>query len=160
MPIQASGQFLFYGATEDGSGQRYMFVTYWPNIDGPPLAGSSLSLKCSVGRQIWIENLPWLGQERVTLLFSLDNQPPQAEQVQLQRYVHYPPEGREHMAFVQLDDATWYERLRSAQTLTIELVDSELSLLPVSFDLTRLFGTPLQDEIDECTPPTVQRRTR
>ena len=54
MPIRGPGQNLFYGVTEDGSGQRYLFVTYWPNIDGPPLVSSSLSLKCSVGRQIWI----------------------------------------------------------------------------------------------------------
>ena len=104
--------------------------------------------------------MPWLGQERVTLLLSLDNQPPQTEQVQLQRYVQYSPEGQEHMASVQLDDATWYERLRSAETLTIESVDSELSLLPVSFDLTRLFGTPLQDDIESCNESSVSNSGR
>ena len=52
------------------------------------------------------------------------------------------------MAALLLEGDAWYERLRAAESLTIELLDSDLT--PVTFDLTRFFSTPLQDEIDDC----------
>ena len=45
-------------------------------------------------------------------------------------------------------DAQLYERLRGASSLTIEVADS--SLPATTFDLTGMFSTPVQDNIDNC----------
>ena len=95
-----------------------------------------------------LSSLPWTGENRGTLLIGLDDRPPLAKDVYLQRYDTYGPSGRGERASTQLDEARWYDRLRSANTLTITLAGSDLD--PVTFDLTRLFGTPLQDDIDNC----------
>ena len=87
-----------------------------------------------------------------------DDLPPLEEDVYLRRYTTYGPYGRDgEQASAQLDEASWYDRLRSANTLTITLAGSNFDA--VTFDLTRLFGTPLQGEIDECAPSTVRSRT-
>jgi hypothetical protein len=92
------------------------------------------------------------------LLIGLDDRPPLVEDVYLKRHKTYGPTGQDgERTSTQLDDARLYEQLRSARTLTIRLSDSDLD--PVVFDLIRLFGTPLQAELDECMPSTAQGRT-
>lgn len=141
-------ELLSYGVTEQDGFPRSTHVQYWVNRPGLEWEGVSLHLSCGGGRWLLISNLPWEGQNRAILLISLDDLPAQKEYVHLQRYDVYSRDGHSEAASFQLDDNVWYEQLRSANTLTIELLDSDLD--PVTFDLTRLFGTPFQDEIDNC----------
>lgn len=141
-------EFLSYGITEQDGFPNSIHVRYSVNRTGPSWEGVALHLTCGQGRVLSISNLPWAGERHATLLISLDALPPQAEDVRLHRYDSYSPDGHTEAASTQLDDAVWYQRLRSAETLTIELPDSDLD--PTTFDLTRLFGTPLQGEIDNC----------
>ncbi len=141
-------ELLSYGVTEQDGFPRSTHVRYWVNRPGPEWEGVSLTLSCGGGRWLLVSNLPWEGQNSAALLISLDDLPAQKEYVHLQRYDVYSRDGHSEAASFQLDDNIWYEQLRSANTLTIELLDSDLD--PVTFDLTRLFGTPFQDEIDNC----------
>lgn len=143
-----SQEYLSYGISEQDGFPNSIHVIYAVNRTGLAWDGVSLHLTCGLGRGLSIANLPWEGERRATLLISLDAHPPQAEDVRLHRYDAFSPDGHTEAASIQLDDAVWYERLRSAETLTIELPDSDLG--PATFNLTRLFGTPLQGEIDNC----------
>lgn len=143
-----SQEYLSYGISEQDGFPSSINVIYAVNSTGLAWDGVSLHLTCGLGRGLSISNLPWEGERRATLLISLDALPPHAEDVRLQRYDVYSPDGHTEAASIQLDEAVWYQQLRSAETLTIELPDSDLE--PTTFDLTRLFGTPLQDEIDNC----------
>ena len=156
--FDGSGQseMLSYGVTEQRNLPPNIYVTYRVNRGGPAWEGVSLHMNCGHGRSIVISHLPWPGHVRAVLRIGLDDAPEEVEEVSLQRYEVYSPDGQEERASVQLDDAVWYERMRSAETLTVELVDSGLE--PASFDLTRLFGTPFQDQIDNCAEWTVTRR--
>ena len=144
-----------------GADIRSLHVSYSVNnAGGWAWEGVSLRLHCFGGtdRTLSLSNLPWTGENRGTLLIGLDNRPPLEEDVYFQRYTTYGPSGRDgEQASAQLDEASWYDRLRSANTLTITLAGSNFDA--VTFDLTRLFGTPLQGEIDECAPSTVRSRT-
>ena len=148
--------------TAQGADMRLIHVSYSVNsAGGPAWDGVNLNLDCFDGtvRALTLSNLPWPGQSHDTLLIGLDDQPSLAEDVYLQRYSTYGPDGRDgEQAATQLDESPWYERLRSARTLTITLSSAEIE--PVVFDLTRLFGTPLQEELDDCTLQTVQSRSR
>lgn len=141
-------ELLSYGVTEQDGFPRSTQVMYWVNRLGPEWEGVSLTLGCGGGRWLLISNLPWEGQKSAALLISLDDLPAHKEYVHLQRYDVYSRDGHGEAASFQLDDNVWYEQLRSANTLTIELLDSDLD--PLTFDLTRLFGTPFQDDIDNC----------
>lgn len=153
---------LNWGVSEQGADLRFVHVSHSVNTAGG-LAwdGVDFTIDCFDGsvRTLSLSGLPWPGQNRATLLISLDDQSPRMEDVLLNRYTTYGPHyPAGEQASTQLDDSRWYEPLRSAKTLTIMLADSEMD--PVVFDLTRLFGTPLQNEIDECTLPTDGWRSR
>lgn len=144
-----------------------MFVSIQLYNYGSPFRNASFSVSCGVvgvvgiGRQIAIDNLPWLGRNRVSLLLRLDDELPRVQDVHLQRYASHFSNGPEYIARVELDDGFWFDRLRSATLLTIELVDFDLPrdydlpLEPVTIDLNWLFSTPLQEEIDNCGQPSV-----
>ena len=153
---------LNWGVSEQSAGLRSVYVSYSVNpAGGQPWHGVDFTLSCVDGtvRTLSLSRLPWTGQSRATLLISLNGQSSRTEDVFLYRYTTYGPDDPSgEQASTQLDDSRWYEPLQSAKTLTIMLADSEMD--PVAFDLTRLFGTPLQDEIDECTLPTAGWRSR
>ncbi len=154
---QRPQEWLSYGVTEQHDTERTTYVRYQVASHGAAWNGVFLSIICGYGRHISIGDLPWLKQEQSILLISLDDQPPLAEEVQLHRYDVYSPDGHSEAASLQLDSAVWYAQLRSAHTMTIELLDSDLE--PVTFDLVRFFGTPLQNEIEDCPDSTVLGRT-
>ena len=118
-----------------------------------------MNISCIVGSlSLRIGNLPWQEQNRGTLLITLDDQPPLAEDMYLHRINIYHRNDMEKTSSADLEDDVWYERLRSAETLTIGLLNSDLE--PVTFDLTRFFGTPLQDEFDNCSESSVSAPQR
>lgn len=151
---------LSYGVTEQGDYPRFTSVSYRIASEGAAWDGVSLTIICIGGsRSLRIGSLPWQEQNRGTLLLTLDDQPPLAEDVYLTRSDIHHLEGRiEKTSTADLSDAVWYERLRSAKTLKIGLLDSDL--VPPTFDLTRLFSTPFQDELDNCTSTTTRSWAR
>ena len=151
---------LSYGVTEQGNYPRFTSVSYRVASEGAAWDGVSLTIICiGDSRSLRIGSLPWQEQNRGTLLLTLDDQPPLAEDVYLTRSdIHHFGGRIEKTSTADLSDAVWYERLRSAKTLTIGLLDSDL--VPPTFDLTRLFSTPFQDEVDNCTNTTTRSWAR
>ena len=140
---------LSYGASEHARLPRATYVTYSVSRGGVLWDGVSLLVSCTGLRSLSINNLrPRSDDAQATLLVVLDDHPAQVVDVFLRRYQSYSPDGQGEIVSFQLDDAVWYERLRSAEKLTIRLLDSDQD--PVTFDLTRLFSTVFQDEIDNC----------
>jgi len=92
-------------------------------------------------------------ENHAALLVLIDDQPMQTVSVPLDLQPWYTPDGVFERASFQLDGAQWYDRLRSAKKMTVRLLASDQD--PVTFDLTRLFGTPFQDDIDNCGQPSV-----
>ena len=145
---------LSYGVSEQPRWLPFTHVTYAVASGGAPWDGVSLHLSCTGQRSLSIGNMrPGSDASHATLLVLLDDRPVQAVDVFLRRFPSYSPDGQDERVSFQLDDAAWYERLRSAERLTIRLLDSDQD--SITFDLTRLFGTLFQDEIDNCGESSV-----
>ncbi len=152
------GEVFAYGTTEQTNAPKLTHVSLAIASRGAAWDGVELAVGCIDEEVRWISisNLPWEERNRGTLLMTVDDQPSVAEDVYLKRIDIHHLEGREKSASADLDDAVWYEQLRSAKSLTIELLDSEVE--PVTFDLSRFFGTPLQEDIDNCLRANVSAK--
>ena len=148
-----------YGVTEQEGYPRLISISYAVATRGAAWDGVSLGVTC-IGDSLWLNigNLPWQEQNRGTLLITLDDQPPLAEDLYLGRTNIHHVDHIEKTSSAELDEDLWYDRLRSAKTLTIGLLDSDLE--PATFDLTRFFGTPFQEEIDNCAESSVSVKRR
>jgi len=147
-------ELLSYGVSEQSGFPPIIHVNYWVGNGVRPWDGVSLNLTCSTSQVLVISGLsPRTEKNRATLVIRVDDQPVDTLDVWLRRNRSYGPDGQTEVASYQLDEAGWYERLRSAQRLTIRLLDSDQK--PATFDLTRLFGTPFQDDIDNCGQSSV-----
>ena len=147
-------ELLSYGVSEQSGFPPIISVNYWVGNGVKPWDGVSLNLSCSTSQVLVISGLsPRTEKNRATLVVRVDDQPVDTLDVWLRRHRSYGPDGQTEVASSQLDEAGLYERWRSAQRLTIRLLDSDQ--VPATFDLTRFFGTPFQDDIDNCGQPSV-----
>lgn len=150
---------LNYGVTEqDNVPWPTSYHASYSVVDGETAYSFvSLQLHCWDQREMYIDGLrPSTDLSRATLLILLDDLPVQTEDVLLQRFELYGPDGPEPRTSIPLDGPAWYERLRERTTLTVQLLGSDQD--PVTFDLSSLFGTPLQDEFDNCADATLSNR--
>ncbi len=108
-------------------------------------AGVGLVVTCSGQLEVFVSPLPYIDANSGMLTVALDDGTAEDVPVALRETWKRSDEARYTRAI--LDAGVWYERLRAAETMT---VDFETLAMPATFDLTRVFSTPLQADLEAC----------
>ena len=142
----APGHFNF-GATRQG-GSVFTHVSSNVASSGKNQCQVELQISCYpfAGHPIVsIGNLVWSDDRHVVLALKIDDQPWDTLELRLDP-VSIPGKGIA-AGNAQLDQP-WYERLKSGEQLTVDLLNANTGT--VTFDLVEVFSTPVQPTLDDC----------
>jgi len=143
--------YFSYSISEAPNQGRGLHIRYQVPVVGALWNGISLEVSCGAWTQISLGNFPWQAASSGTVTFSVDGQPRVSEEVALRLAgvpVNVGSDEVEPSTTAVLDFVDWYQVLRSSESLVVQLDGSAVD--PVVFDLTRVFSTSLQDELDAC----------
>ena len=143
--------YFSYSISEPANQGRALHIRYQVLADGALWDGISLEVSCGAWTQISFGHFPWQSGSSGTVTFSIDSQPSASEEVPLRLTgvpVRVGSDEIEPSTSAILDFVEWYPLLRSSESLVMQLDGSVVE--PVAFDLSRVFSTSLQDELDAC----------
>jgi len=105
------------------------------------------SADCYGQLSLSIGPLPYVEKQQSSFLLQVDDHPEQHR---------FPQQGNAYMSgsakptasYIYLPRDEWYEVLKAASTLTVHQLDADWS--PLVFDLSGVFETPVQPNLDNC----------
>ncbi len=137
---------LFYHATEQDSSVISTYVSNTLAWSSDITGTKRFQVSCFGRLRMYIVTLPVVNAERAVFLVQLDDQPVQETTEQLA--LSYTKTGTKPAGSSVLLSHKWYEPLKSASTFSIRLRDSDMPA--ITFDLTGMFETPVQPNLDNC----------
>ena len=136
---------LEWEASPEQDGRISTYLTRDVDVDGSPDGYLRLYVGCWAGDdmdiKIWGLPIPASDSDSAIVTLRIDDGVAISE-------TWGPWVGDSAVTVHSNQDARLYQRLRGASSFTIEVADSGLG--PVTFDLTGMFDTPVQENIDQC----------